>query len=142
MKITKAQEKKYKATLDKKLLAEWSKRVRAGGKCEVCGATAFLNGHHVLAKEAYPALRYCPQNGVSLCVTCHKFGPRSAHKNGVWFTEWLRTHKPKTLTFVCKHLNDIDLPKRTIKEMESIAEGWGVKTNPPKPRKPQKKKKK
>ncbi len=79
------------------LLSEWSKAVRArdGQVCGVCGSEKYLNAHHILPKERYADKKLDIINGVSLCPTCHKFGKYSAHRNAIWFSEWLKKNKPQ-----------------------------------------------
>lgn len=77
----------------KNRLARWSKRVRSGGKCDVCGKKENLQAHHVLPKERYPELKFKRINGVCLCPTHHKFGKFSAHRNPIWFAVWLKTQQ-------------------------------------------------
>jgi len=75
---------------NKKCLALWAKivKLRDGGKCLHCGSIKFLNSHHLVAKENYRT-RYELDNGVTLCVKCHKYDRRkSAHGNPVWFAFW------------------------------------------------------
>jgi len=50
---------------------EWSLQVRAGGKCEKCGATEHLHAHHVINKSLSSFLRYELKNGICLCFKCH-----------------------------------------------------------------------
>jgi len=70
---------------------EWSEQVRERDrKCLICGAKdKRLNAHHLVPRQ-FKEYRLRLDNGVSLCVGCHTFGVRSAHKNPIWFTEWLR----------------------------------------------------
>jgi 5-methylcytosine-specific restriction endonuclease McrA len=76
-------------------LVAWSREIRCDGECSVCGATEHLQAHHVLPKERYQNLKLDLMNGVALCPTCHKYGKYSAHRNPMWFTLWLRAHRPE-----------------------------------------------
>lgn len=40
-------------------------------KCEVCGKTGVLQGHHYFYKGSYSFLRYEPENHITLCQGCH-----------------------------------------------------------------------
>lgn|GEM_PF-1993920 len=40
-------------------------------RCEVCGSTDGLQGHHFYYKKSYPHLRYDPDNHITLCKRCH-----------------------------------------------------------------------
>ena len=79
-------------------LKEWrelSSRMREEHpQCAVCGSTERLQVHHILDKRLYPAYRLDPSNLIVLCPSCHTFGRHSAHGNGLWFAEWLRSNRP------------------------------------------------
>lgn len=95
-------------------LTKWSHRIRAGGKCVVCGVGVVhkmvngkpkigkrgspiviqLQAHHLLPKEKYPQFKFKTINGVCLCPNHHKYGERSAHRNPIWFALWLQKHLP------------------------------------------------
>jgi 5-methylcytosine-specific restriction endonuclease McrA len=45
--------------------------VKERGKCEECGTTEHLQGHHIKSHSAEPALRADPQNIQVLCRICH-----------------------------------------------------------------------
>jgi hypothetical protein len=54
-------------------LIEWSTAVKARDcKCVECNATTALVAHHVKPKSQYPELKFDLENGVTLCVDCHK----------------------------------------------------------------------
>jgi hypothetical protein len=93
-KITKKKQRSMDRTSKKKKLSEWSLSVRArdGKKCVVCNREDFLNAHHILPKENYKEFMYDIMNGITLCPSHHKFSKYSAHKNQVWFAEFLRTY--------------------------------------------------
>jgi len=41
--------------------------------CQDCGEKGGkLNAHHLQPWKSFPALRFIPENGVTLCVTCHR----------------------------------------------------------------------
>jgi hypothetical protein len=53
----------------------WRKRVfeRDDYTCRRCGARGVrLNAHHTKPYALFPELRYCVENGITLCVACHK----------------------------------------------------------------------
>ena len=81
-----------KNTSNNSLLKLWSKKVRDrdGFKCQVCGRTDITNAHHILCKECYPEFKFEIDNGITLCPYHHKFGKLSAHRNQLWFSEWLK----------------------------------------------------
>jgi len=92
-------------------LNHWSKEVRNrdGNKCVVCGAEKYLNAHHILSKKFFRKLALEPTNGISLCPRHHSFGGCSAHMNGVWFTEWLRVHRPDQYKWVLGKMAEMEL---------------------------------
>jgi len=54
---------------------EWRNRVfeRDDYKCQKCGTRGVvLNAHHTREWALYPHLRYDLNNGVTLCIDCHK----------------------------------------------------------------------
>jgi hypothetical protein len=77
-------------TTDKNILILWSKlvKLRAGNKCERCGATKFLQSHHIYGRTNYN-LRYDLDNGCCLCAGHHKFFKDSAHNDPLGFTEFM-----------------------------------------------------
>lgn len=73
----------------------WSKAVklRDGNKCCICDATDHLQAHHLLPKSSYSKYRHMISNGITLCPRHHSLGGESAHKNAVYFSEWLKANK-------------------------------------------------
>lgn len=60
----------------------WRKSVfeRDGYHCLICGQVGGdLNAHHIKSYKDYPILRYWVDNGITLCVKCHKMEHK---KNG------------------------------------------------------------
>lgn len=104
-KITKAKLAKKARTAARKSLAAWSLAVRKKGKCDICKAKKNLQAHHLLPRERYKTLRIEIMNGVCLCPTCHKWGRKSAHRNSVFFSEWLRKERPEQFAWVISHMN-------------------------------------
>ena len=84
--------KPTKTKLRKKLDKLWSDRVkeRAGYRCERCPKTDYLNSHHIIGRINL-SLRWNLENGVCLCVGCHKFNQNSAHNNPIDFLKWVST---------------------------------------------------
>ena len=98
---------------NRKLHEEWRKKVYARDKwCQICGPVAYgtvpttgvvlyqkqkrLNAHHLIPKE-FKEYRWDVDNGMTLCVHHHTLGRFSAHKNPVWFNQWLRNCRPEIL---------------------------------------------
>ena len=85
-----------------KLLQLWSKNVREhdNNKCCICGRTEHLNAHHILEKKLFPEYMFCLENGVTLCAKHHSFSHLSAHRNPVFFSEWLKHNRPNQFQWV------------------------------------------
>lgn len=105
--VERRKEKRRIKAAPKLALSAWSREVRKGGKCEVCGRTDYLNAHHILPKESYKYLKLHPMVGICLCPTHHKYGPYSAHKNPIWFVKWLRQNDLEKFQFAMKHVDDL-----------------------------------
>lgn len=114
MPMKKSQPKRPSKTSQiRKQLAEWSLtiRTRDAHTCAICGrnkqsdSTLRLNAHHILPKKFFPEYQFETWNGISLCPKCHTFGKFSAHKNGVFFSEWLRHNRPEQYDEVVKRLS-------------------------------------
>lgn len=99
----------------RKKLSEWSLaiRTRDGHVCALCGrstqsdSSVRLNAHHILPKKFFPDVQFEMWNGVSLCPKCHTFGKFSAHKNGVFFAEWLKHSRPEQYEEVVNYLKNV-----------------------------------
>ena len=73
-KIGRADVKRYHHVKDRVYL-EWRTNVfkRDGFTCQICNQVGgVLNAHHPKTWSEYPKLRYDIDNGVTLCVGCHK----------------------------------------------------------------------
>ena len=119
--MTKVQELKYRKQLKTKLLTNWSIRVRDAGanQCAVCGAKEHLNAHHILPKEGYHQYAYADWNGICLCPTHHKFGRLSAHKNPMWFADYIRHGVPYQYEDICRNVLDDNI-ELTTGELEML----------------------
>ena len=87
---------------------EWREKVlsRDNYKCVVCGnGPRYLNAHH-LVPSLFKEYQFFENNGVTLCPTCHTLGKFSAHKNPLWFTDWLKKHYPKLYFIAMERLNE------------------------------------
>ena len=52
----------------------WRKAIlrRDENRCRECGLTGHLNVHHIKPFKNHPQLRTDPNNGITLCESCHK----------------------------------------------------------------------
>lgn len=97
----------------------------ANHTCIVCGMKKgdLYNGkpqrvesHHLFSRHFKNSpLKFDLMNLICLCTLHHKTGDHSAHKNPIWFGEWLRINKPEMYEYVLKHCDDrVDLDNRDI----------------------------
>ena len=70
--------------------------LKAGGQCEVCGTEKNVQAHHMYSRT-FITTRFDHKNGVALCPLHHTLGRFSAHKNGIWFTKWLKENRKEDL---------------------------------------------
>jgi len=107
-------------TITTRLYKTWAAIVHSyyNNRCAICGKEhskeAPLNAHHIMPRQMFSALRFAPENGIALCPKCHKMGRFSAHKGGIWFAEWLRTHDPDRYQYCLTWANeDLDCKDRS-----------------------------
>jgi len=86
----KSPKKKHQEAADK-LWAELVK-LRALGKCEMCGTTSYLNSHHIFSRDNR-SVRWDVSNGVCLCAGHHALCNNSAHKAPADFVEWIKDRR-------------------------------------------------
>ena len=78
---------------------QWRANVlnRDDNQCVICGHDKkFLNAHHLIPKN-FDEFALLIDNGISLCPGCHTLGKFSAHKNPIWFVEWMKINRPMAL---------------------------------------------
>jgi hypothetical protein len=79
--------------LDKKLDLIWANTIKKKGECEYCGATTYLNAHHLFSRSNR-TLRWDLNNGICLCSSHHALNSSfSAHKAPLEFHFWLIDYK-------------------------------------------------
>ena len=83
----------------------------------MCGSESTPNAHHLENRNTCRALKFDEMNGILLCPSHHKFGKNSAHKGGIWFAEWLRTHYPAHYAYVLAHRDD----EMNLNDRETLA---------------------
>lgn len=84
--------------------------LRDGYACAICKSNAKgLNCHHILPKEGFPELRHVILNGILLCARHHKFSRYSAHKNSIWFVDWLIDNRLDQYEYLSKRMKEIEL---------------------------------
>jgi hypothetical protein len=97
--------KKLAKKIRNKLDKEWREKVKYKdrGLCAICLATKFNNCHHIIPKEI-KEFRHDEMNGILLCPLHHKFGTYSAHKNAIWFINWLIEHRYSQYIYLSKSI--------------------------------------
>ncbi len=115
--------------INRRLFKLWSEFVRSRAlfTCEYCGikkgdisekgATVKVDAHHLVNRNIKDCpLKWCPENGISLCPKCHKFSQDdSFHLNPVSTITWMLKNRPERIEFVLKHYKTrIDLQNRDI----------------------------
>jgi hypothetical protein len=127
-----------KPRIRRKLLVLWSEKCRSSVDytCIICGAKQARDGavpdgdklvkkvdaHHIVGKEIRNSFfRFNLINSSCLCSKCHKFGNNSAHRNAVFFIDFIQKNYPEKFEYLIKH-NEvrIDLDNREVlAEIES-----------------------
>ena len=93
----------------------WSLVVRSYGKCIICGSTGNLQAHHLIDRSV-KIFRHTLENGVCLCVSCHKYNRRlSAHKGSVAFSYWLLNNRSEQFAWVSENYTKPDVDKPDYK---------------------------
>jgi len=92
-----------------KQLIEWAMAVKERDKCcQVCGTDKKrLNAHHIIPKN-FLKYKYDLSNGMTLCVHCHQFGKFSAHKNPIWFANWMRENRGYEFLTASQRLKELE----------------------------------
>lgn len=83
-------EKKERNKKDK----EWREKIlnKFNYTCAFCPETKRINCHHIIPKE-FKEFRWDENNGIALCPLHHKFGKYSAHRNPLWFFDYIKILK-------------------------------------------------
>ena len=109
--------KKSIKTIKAKCDKLWSEIIRSKGYCEICGTTVNLNAHHIISRHN-KVLRWDLQNGICLCVSCHKFSTHSVHNDPLGFMEFFKKKNPEDYKYLKNKKNQI--AHYTISDYEEI----------------------
>ena len=89
---------------------DWRERVlqRDNHTCVIpgCEKIKFLNAHHLIP-NTFHDYEFTLDNGMTLCSHHHTLGKFSAHKNPIWFYEFLLHHHPVTLGICIDRLRSL-----------------------------------
>jgi len=102
--------------LEKRLDTAWSESVRKRDVvCQKCGGGGCLQAHHVFSRRNR-SLRWDVENGVTLCLPCHKWW---AHRCIGDFYLWFRQkYGEERAAYLEQKVNQIYKP--TIEELEGL----------------------
>ena len=97
----------------------WSLKVKAvyNNKCAICGDPENLNSHHIEPRTSNAVLRWDALDGISLCVTHHKYGKDAAHKSTIFFYEFIKEKVPNVIEHI-KPLRHIELKANKVSREE------------------------
>jgi len=88
-----------------KLFSEAVKE-RAHHKCEMCDEPG-NQPHHIIGRRNLH-LRFDLHNGICLCYSCHTFGNNAAHRNPIYFMDWMKSNRPKDLKYLRKEQHKLE----------------------------------
>lgn len=104
--------KPTKTSLRRKLDKICGEIVRGRGKCEHCGGTNQLQTAHIFSRT-YNAVRWCLDNLLCLCASCHFF----FHKNPILFAEWVKKYLGEEKYELLKEARN-QITKYTIEDLQ------------------------
>ena len=89
-----------------KAYQEWRSAVMEHdrGFCVICGKGPKYNNAHHLVPNNFTKYALTVDNGIILCPQHHTLGKFSAHKNPIWFYEWMLRHRPEQLGLAISRL--------------------------------------
>ena len=62
-------------------IGRWTRLVKErDGCCTMCGTVKELEAHHIVPKATRPDLCAVLENGITLCIGCHRTEPWAIHK--------------------------------------------------------------
>lgn len=84
----------------------WREAIKERDKvCVICLSSKFLNCHHIFPRNL-TEFRWDLKNGILLCPKHHKWGTYSAHKNGLWFVNWLIENRTEQYVYLTSKLSN------------------------------------
>ena len=88
---------------------EWSKQIRAVGKCEICNRSNSLNAHHLINRTRL-RFRHDLSNGICMCSRCHiwdsDISPHADSYSNEKFLAWLAENRPGQFQWYEEHKED------------------------------------
>lgn len=115
--------------INRRLFKLWSLAVRsrANNKCEYCGCAIGEKGkgenpitkvdaHHLVSRYMKDSpLKFSINNGISVCVWCHKFSEDSFHQSPITTMDWLIKNQKWKFDFVLANFpTKVDLKNRSV----------------------------
>lgn len=127
----KRRKKSAKTRLREKRDARWSLAVRERDDytCQICGRRGCrpktgksykFDAHHLKTKGAHPKLRHVVDNGVTLCVRCHRWEEWQPHHNKAAFLARLEQTCPRAYKYLTDPANDTE---RTLPDLPQALPG-------------------
>lgn len=72
-----------------------SVKLRDNNKCVICGATEYINAHHLISRRIYKT-RFMLSNGISVCPKCHEYSLSCSFHTAWWGAEtWVKENRPE-----------------------------------------------
>lgn len=85
----------------------WSKAVRKGKKCFLCGGKV-NHAHHLIGRGALWC-RWLMDNGLPLCYPCHQFGAHGATNKSEAFLKTFKAKRPKQWLWYEQNKDEADI---------------------------------
>lgn len=90
-------------------LSAWSESIKSRDVvCTQCKATTGLVAHHIRPKSQYPELKYKLDNGVTLCVDCHRLHHKDNPVTGIGVGVVGKVAMRKTISELQKKLSALE----------------------------------
>lgn len=93
-------------------------KIKDNNKCVICGATEYINAHHLLSRRVLltqhcintniPSTRHSPINGISVCPNCHEYSLTCSFHTAPWSAQiWVQNNRPEQFEDWCKNRESI-----------------------------------